>query len=243
MSGIEANKSRAPTSAELAWMTAHGSAGGLPSQAASRRRDVVEDVIGALERTDAACNVMVTTSTTPRARQAQRATEAYRTRRGARCACRRAGHHQGSAVRRRRSGARAVRRRSRTSCRRVDSAAVERAQGGRRDPHLQDHDLRVRLQADRRQPAHRHHAQSLGPLAHQRRLERWRRCGGRGRVRAAGGRHRCASARSACRPRSAACSASSRPSASCRARRASFRRPGDRSRIPARSRALSRTRR
>ena len=203
--------------------------------------DVIEEVIGALEATDALCNVVVTDMYDVGARPRRSGPPPTGPRQGRRAARRRSGHGQGSALRRRRAGPCRHRPSSPISFRPRISAVVSMLQGGRRHHHLQDHDLRIRLQADRRQPALRHHPQSLEPRADQRRLERRRRGGGRGRLRAARHRHRRAWARSACRRRSAASSASSRPSAWCRARRASSRRPGARSPIPGRSAGRCRT--
>ena len=115
------------------------------------------------------------------------------------------------------------------------------ARGGRHR-HGQDHHLRIRLQAHRRQPCLRRHPQPLAARPHQRRLQR-RRGGGRGGgMRAARHRHRRRRLHPRARPASAACSASSRRSASCRARRASRRRPGARWPIPAPSPARWRMR-
>ena len=204
-------------------------------------RDVIEDVIAALERTNASCNVVVTATYDQARAAADAATAAWSAGQTGRQIDRRAGQHQGSRLCRRRAGAR---RRARQQ----GSGADRRcrggcgAEGGRRDRDLQDHDLRVRLQADRRQPGVRHHPQSLehaiGPAADRAAAPRRRSPPDAVRSRSAP----TASARSACRRRSAAWSASSRPSDWFRGRRDSRRRHGRRSRIPARSRARLPTR-
>ena len=69
--------------------------------------------------------------------------------------------------------------------------AVGRArQARRRHPDRQDHDQRVRLQGGRRQPAHRHHAQSVESGEDAGRLERRRGGVGRRRHHADRARHR-----------------------------------------------------
>ena len=95
------------------------------ARSASRRRDVVEDVIAALERTDARLQHRGDGPLRLRARGGEARDRGVSRRRGARRARGCSGHHQGPAVRRGRSGPcrRAVARRLRAA---DDSAAVER---------------------------------------------------------------------------------------------------------------------
>ena len=97
--------------------------------------------------------------------------------------------------------------------RRAGDRAAARA---RRGAPRQDHDARIRLEGRHRQPAHRHHAQSLEPGEDARRLLRRRGRRGRRRHGPARGRHR----RRRLDPHpvraSPASSASSRRSAACR---------------------------
>ena len=72
----------------------------------------------------------------------------------------------------------------------LDSPASERVQGARRGDPRQDHHHRVRLQGLERQPAHRHHPQSLEPRQDHRRLLRRRRRQRRRRHHAVRARHR-----------------------------------------------------
>ena len=152
-------------------------------------RDVIEDVISALELTNASCNVVVTATYDQARKAADAATAAWsagqpegkltgvpvsikdlvyvagvtRARRGAR--------QQGPGADRRRRGRRS-------------------AEGGRCDRHLQDHDLRIRLQAYGRQPGVRRHPQSLEHETDQRWIQRRRRGLGGCRMRSARDRHR-----------------------------------------------------
>jgi hypothetical protein len=99
------------------------------------------------------------------------------------------GQHQGSRLRCRRA-------RARWRSRQQRSGTIGRfgrglcAEIGRRHRHLQNHHLRIRLQAHGRQPGVRRHPQSLEQGSDQRRLERRRRGVDCRRVRSARDRHR-----------------------------------------------------
>ena len=122
------------------------------------------------------------------ARRSRPGHEGMEGRRG-KSAHRRADHDQGSDLCRRHAG----------QWRRSDAGRLRagrrfrrghRRESCRRDHHLQDHDLRVRLQTDRGQSGVGHHPQSVASRPHQRRVERRRRRRGRGRLRSARNRYR-----------------------------------------------------
>ena len=202
-------------------------------------RDVIDEVIAALETTDARCKVIATDMFASARAEADRATAAWKNGEakaltGVPVTIKDLIYVAGTPAN---GGAPMLD----GFVPDIDSAVVTAVKAAGAIVTCKTTTCEVRLQAHRRQPGVGDHAQSLvrstAPAAD-------RAAARRQRSRLAAARSPSApmgSARSGCRVRFAACSGSNRPSAWCRGRRVSFRRHGRRWHIPGRSPAPSPT--